>query len=352
MTTSRRRSGETRGRRSRTEIFQRLDAAIDELVNFGGMPTPEESREVWTEIWHLEAHNSTAIEGNTLLLREVRSLLDRGRAVGNKELAEYAEVAGYGRAAKWVYSQARTRSDWSGDGVISLTEIRHIHELVMTQVWQQAPHPDASPSEGPGGYRQHDIHPFSGGMTPPSWVDVPPRMSTWVAAANRFHREAENMSVADRMTRLAELHAEFERIHPFLDGNGRTGRLVLNAITVRLGWPPAIVFKQDRARYLNALDRADRSDAGPLAELLARSIIDNLHRFVVPSIAGPARLVPLESLVSEGISYAALRQAAVRGRLEAGRASDGSWRSSRRAVERYLATKYVRSGITSEASSE
>jgi Uncharacterized conserved protein len=71
-------------------------------------------------------------------------------------------------------------------------------------------------------------------------------------------------------------HAAFERIHPFIDGNGRVGRLLTNLLLVRLGYPPAIIQKRQRERYLKALAQADRSDAGPLGELIARAVIDNL----------------------------------------------------------------------------
>jgi hypothetical protein len=138
------------------------------------------------------------------------------------------------------------------------------------------------------------------------------------------------------------LHCQFERIHPFIDGNGRVGRLALNLILVRMGWPPAIIYKRARDRYLTALDRADHADLGPLAELIARSVLENLQRLVVPSIAGPARLVPLQSLAGPDISYPALRQAATRGRLEAEIGSDGTWRTSKRAVDTYLAGRHRR----------
>ena len=142
---------------------------------------------------------------------------------------------------------------------------------------------------------------------------------------------------------LAQLHARFEQIHPFVDGNGRAGRLVLNLLLVRLGYPPAIIYKGDRPRYLNALARADHSDAGPLGELLARAILDNLHKFAVPAVAGPARLVPLPSLERNEISANALRVAATRGRLKASKAADGRWRSTRAWVDEYLAGRYERS---------
>jgi hypothetical protein len=156
-------------------------------------------------------------------------------------------------------------------------------------------------------------------------------------------RAAAKLGEADRQIEaLAAAHNHFERIHPFLDGNGRTGRLVLNLILVRLGYPPAIVYKRQRARYLAALRRADDGDHGALGELLARAILDNLYRFVVPAVAGPARLVPLAALANHDIGAPALRTAANRGRLQAVRGADGEWRSSRNWVDEYLASRHKR----------
>jgi hypothetical protein len=121
-----------------------------------------------------------------------------------------------------------------------------------------------------------------------------------------------------------------------------SGRLVLNLLLVRLGYPPAIIYKGDRSRYLNALRRADAGDPGPLGEFLARAILDNLYKFVVPAIAGPARLVPLPALATDELSANALRVAAVRGRLKAAKAADGGWRSSTAWVEEYFASRYKR----------
>ena len=72
-------------------------------------------------------------------------------------------------------------------------------------------------------------------------------------------------------------------------------------------------------------------------------MLDNLYKFVVPAIAGAARLVPLPALAAEGLSANALRVAAVRGRLKAAKASDGTWRSSGAWVEEYRGTRYKRS---------
>lgn len=329
----------SRGRPTRAAIYERLHVQIGELRDrLGGLPSPGEADGIWRGIWLEEAHHSTAIEGNTLMLKQVEQLLEEGRAVGNKELREYMEVRGYADAANWVYRQALNPGAWSSGELLSLTELRHIHRLALTPAWDVAPHPSAGHSERPGSFREHDIRPFPDGMRPPPWPDVSPMVTDWIGEVQALGREGEGI----QPEALAKVHARFEQIHPFLDGNGRTGRLVVNLLLVRLGYPPAIIFKGDRQRYLAALQRADRGDHGPLGELLARAILDNLHKFVVPAIAGASRLVPLPALASERISANALRVAATRGRLEASKAADGTWRSTRAWVDEYLTGRYER----------
>jgi fido (protein-threonine AMPylation protein) len=331
-------SPERRGRKTREAIYGQLAAGVEELNSrLGGLPSPEEAQDIWGDIWFQEAHNSTAIEGNTLVLREVEVLLREGRAVGDKQLAEYLEVQGYADAAQWVYRQGLTPGDWTSGELLSMTELRHIHTLAMSKVWEVAPHPKAGPDERPGSFRRHNIQAFPGGMRPPDWTEVHALTSNWLEQASLLRRPDRPFPEA-----LAALHARFEQIHPFLDGNGRTGRLVMNLLLIRLGYPPAVIRKAERTRYLTALRRADAGDASPLGEFLARSVIDTLMRFVVPAVAGPARLVPLAALASREVSAKSLRAAAERGRLKAHRDERGQWRSTRRWVEEYHASRYRR----------
>lgn len=325
------------GRSPRSRIYQRLDEGLVELrESLGGLPSPSAAAGIWRELWFQEAHHSTALEGNTLVLSQVEALLAEGRALGGKDLSEYMEVRAYADAAQWVYGHAIHPGGWESGDLATLTELRYIHELAVGPVWGIAPPAHALPEEKPGGFRQHDIRPFPGGMAPPSWVEVPAAVAEWVASLDEIRRSGNQMEA------LADAHAGFERIHPFLVGNGRAGRLALNLILVRLGYPPAIIYRRDRARYLDALRRADRGDNGPLGELLARSIIDNLYRFVVPAVADSTHLVPLVSLATKTQSVTMLRAAIERGRLRAQKGADGQWRSSREWVAEYVASRYVR----------
>jgi len=298
-----------RGRPVRSAVYERLHIQIGELRDrLGGLPSPVEADGIWRGIW--------------------------------------LEVRGYADAASWVYGQAVDPGAWSTGKLLSLTELRHVHRLALAPVWDVAPHPTATDAERPGSFREHDIQPFPSGMQPPPWPEVPAMVADWLSSAQKLG----DKSPGAQPEALARAHSSFEQIHPFLDGNGRTGRLILNLLLVRLGYPPAIIYKGDRSRYLAALRRADQGDHGPLGELLARAILDNLHKFVVPAVAGPSRLVALPALASKQISANALRVAATRGRLQASKAADGTWRSTRAWVDEYLAGRYEREQGASKSS--
>ncbi len=341
-----------RGRPSRAAVFAAVDEGVRELARVGGLPSPTENAAIWQDIWYEEAHHSTAIEGNTLLLKQVRLLLETGVVTGPaRELREILEVQAYAEAARWVYGQALPATDWHDGGQINVTELRQIHRLVVEPVWRHFPPDELQPDEGPGSYRRHNIQPLTSGLRPPEFTEVPHLVSDWV------RRAGEPSDREHALVRLARLHAELEQIHPFRDGNGRTGRLVLNLLLVRHGYPPAVILKQQRAKYLQALRRADpvrhvgalallmpegemaqRPDIGPLAELIARAVKTSIDRFLLPGLAGPHRLLPLAALADDTVSPLGLRRAAEKGRLVA-TLQDGRWYSSKEAVSRYLGSR-------------
>jgi Fic family protein len=326
-----------RGRPRRSSVYAAVDEGIQDLAQVGGLPHPVEADSIWREIWHEETHNSTAIEGNTLVLRQVATLLEEGRAVGNKELREYLEIQAYGDAAQWVYDQASETGDWSSGDLVNLTELREIHRRVVERVWKDFPPDDLHPKEGPGSFRQHDIAAFPGGTVPPPMIAVPGLVDDWLTSVNVGPTADEHL-----VQYLARTHTRFESIHPFRDGNGRTGRLLMNLLLVRKGLPPAIIYNRERSKYIDALVRADRrGDVGALSEMIARSIRDSIDRFVLPALAGPHRMVPLSSLANADASIVALRNAAERGRLRAQRRGT-RWYSTRQWVDDYIASRHQR----------
>jgi Fic family protein len=314
----------------RGAIYSYLKTCLDEVEHCGGLPTPREAAEMWGDIFLKKTHHSTGIEGNKLTHTQVEELLQQRKPVTPGNHRDYLEIRGYADAAQWAYSQATDPESWGGDTLLTVTEVRHLHQVVMGPVWESYPHVAAIPEESPGSFRRHDIESFPGGMQPPTWPVVPALVHDWVESVNRIPEQGY-----PAVERVALRHAEFERIHPFLDGNGRTGRLLLNLLLVRLRLPPAIILKERRDVYLSALRACDAGEAWPLGEVVTRGIIHALKQIVFPCICGPGRYVLLSVLSDDEFTRHQLWRAAKLGRLAAVQDEDGFWRSTPTNVQKY-----------------
>lgn len=322
-----------RGRPSRQQVFKSLDEARRDLNVIGGLPEPTVFGDVWADIWIEETHNSTAIEGNTLRRRQVQLLLEEGVVSGSAhELREWMEAKAYGEAARWTYEGA-FRGLARNESVVTESDLRRIHHLTVASVWVHFPPEGLRSDEKPGGYRTGDIEPLRPDLTPPPPSLVSSLIGDWLGETNE--EPPGNCHIIEH---LAERHAAFERIHPFPDGNGRAGRLVLTMLLVQNGYPPAIIHKGEREHYLTALQKADEGNPGALAELLARSVRDGIYRFLMPNLAGPLSVVPIAGLADGDLSRAALVGAAQRGRLKAHK-YEGTWYSTRQWVNEYKASR-------------
>ena len=191
------------------------------------------------------AHNSTAIEGNTLTLVQTKTILEDGLSVGGKFLREIYEVANHRKAFNYVKEHVA-----KGD---ALTEdiAKDIHMLLLENIL-------------PGGiYRNVEVRISGAGFLPPVGEDM------YAQVKEFFARLAE--PAGNNLIELAAwTHAEFVRIHPFVDGNGRTARMLMNYQLMLAGFLPISVAKEQRLEYYDALEAyAVRGELDSFADMVA-----------------------------------------------------------------------------------
>jgi len=309
-------------------VLSRVDDHVDLLhSDYGGLPRAVEADQILREIWIEETYHSTALEGAQISRRQVARLLDERQASG--ALTDSLDIEGYAKAARWVYENA---SDYPQAQGVPRSVIRTIHTLLMGPVWSVQPPDDGS---RPGDFRRRAVRIGGSNVitTPP--IALEGTLQDWVDRSSASHAKEYD----HRLIHVADLHAWFERIHPFVDGNGRTGRLLLNFMLIQRGYPPAVLDVTSRQRYVRALARADTGNPRFLTELIARAIENSLTKFLIPQLAGEARLVPLAALASQTeYTQPYLRLLAADGRLQA--VKEGKlWLSSKAAVEHYKRTR-------------
>ena len=202
-------------------------------------------------------YNSNAIEGNTLTLQETALALE-GMTVDQKPLKDHLEAVGHRDAFLYVQEIA------AGDMALSEYVIKNIHSLVLMHR-----------PEDKGVYRRIPVR-IVGAYTEPAEPHFI-REKMEVLLSENEKRKGE-MPLIER---IARFHLEFEGIHPFIDGNGRTGRLLLNLELIRGGYPPINVKFTDRKRYYDAFDSYYRDgDAGAMINLIAEYVNERLDEYL------------------------------------------------------------------------
>ena len=200
-------------------------------------------------------YNSNAIEGNTLTLKET-SLVLKGLTVGAKPLKDHLEAVGHRQAFDFICEQV------SNPTPLTESLIRQIHYLVLSDK-----------PEDRGVYRRVPVRIVGALHAPVQPYLIQPKMEQLL---QEYLSSGENL-----VTRLARFHIEFEGIHPFIDGNGRTGRLLVNLELMKAGFPPIDIRFSDRAKYYAAFDAwhsGKKRDA--MAMLFATYLNQQLVRYL------------------------------------------------------------------------
>ncbi len=234
-------------------IFSRIDAVKEQLDQRRPL-TSGELKRLQDEFLVEYTYNSNAIEGNTLTLQETALVLE-GLTIDQKPLKDHLEAVGHKDAFLYVQELVQDKVPFSE------AIIKQIHTLVLMDR-----------PEDRGIYRRIPVRIMGAYHTPPDPVLVPEMMEKLVKEfeASKLHP----------IEKAALFHLKFEGIHPFVDGNGRTGRLILNLFLMQNGYSPINVKYVDRKRYYDAFDSYYKdNDTSAMVEIIAEYVEERLSKY-------------------------------------------------------------------------
>ena len=235
-------------------LLAMIDRKMEELQNRRPLTAGEVER--LTEEFIVEyTYNSNAIEGNTLTLRETDMVL-RGLTIDRKPLKDHMEAVGHKEAFEFVQDLVKNQVP------LSESIIRQIHYLVL-----------ADKKDDRGVYRRVPVRIMGAKHEPVQPYLIQPKMEQLLES---YRNNTEHM-----ITKLARFHIEFEGIHPFIDGNGRTGRLLVNLELMKAGYPPIDIKFTDRVAYYNAFDEYHtKHNLNAMEKLFARYVNVRLDSYL------------------------------------------------------------------------
>jgi Fic family protein len=290
----------------------RLTTKKAELDQYRPLP-PNIVRHLYEDLRVLLTYHSNAIEGNSLSLWETQLVIENGITAGGKPLKDYLEATNHAQAYAHLQRMVEGKERFTYRTILDL------HRLVMQQIDEKA-----------GTFRTTQVYIRGANFMPPSAREVPELIGQWLGWLEGAGLEYEPL------IRAAIAHHDFEAIHPFLDGNGRTGRLLLNLMLMQNGYPPALLLRNWRGNYLAALDSAGRGNYNPICNLTGRAVEGGLDLYLEVCKKEPEDLYqPLSILAKQsGLSADYLGWLVRKGRLAAVK-RQGRWYSTPAALKAY-----------------
>ncbi len=247
-------------------LLGELEGLSDRVKNMrtAGELLPEVLHRIRKFFRNKNIYHSNAIEGNLLDIGETRQVVELGLTITGKPLKDQAEARNLSDALDLLEELAKDASQ-----PITEADIRQIHLLVLQGI-----------DDGAGTYRSVPVEISGSGFPPPGPESVAAQMQEF---ANWFKDASvpseETFAGVDGLVVAAVAHTWFVSIHPFIDGNGRVARLLMNLVLMRHGFPIAIISKEDRLRYYDALEESQGSDLTPFTALLVECIEESLEEY-------------------------------------------------------------------------
>jgi Fic family protein len=299
------------------ETLYRLTQKKIELDGFRPIPpiAIKSIKEALTIEW---TYNSNSIEGNTLTLQETKMVIEEGFTIKGKTLREHFEAVNHQEAIEYIESLVQP------DYVLNEKDILNTHFLVLQKIEK----------EFAGRYRTGGVRISGANFIPPNALKVDELMTELLQWVNKEAKSLHPIVAA------SVFHHRFVHIHPFFDGNGRTARLAFNLVLMKAGYPPAIILKNDRKKYYDALNKANEGEYGRLILLVMQAVERSLNIYL-NALTNNDDYQPISQLVNEpesryGQEYISLL--ARTGKIDAYK-EGRVWYTSEKAIQEYLESR-------------
>ena len=264
-------------------------------------------------------YNSNSIEGNSLTLRETQMVLQEGITVKGVSLREHFEAHNHDKAIDYLFSIV------NDDYILRSIDVLSLHGLVLRSI----------EDDFAGRLRNGGVRIVGANFVPPNANKVSDLLDELIEFINTNPLGLNDIELA------SIFHHKLVWIHPFFDGNGRTVRLAMNLLLMRSGFPPAIILKNDRKKYYEALNQANGGNYQKLTLLMCQALERTLNIYINALPDSDNEYVEISNLVQEpnmpyGQEYISLL--ARQGKIDAYK-EGRNWLTTREAVENYMATR-------------
>ena len=273
-------------------------------------------KEVLTVEW---TYNSNSIEGNTLTLRETQMVLQEGITIKGVSLREHFEAKNHEKAIYNLYAIV------NDNYVLRSIDILSLHASVLRSI----------EDDFAGRIRNAGVRISGANFIPPNASKVSDYLDELVDFINTNPLQMNDIELA------AIFHHKFVWIHPFFDGNGRTVRLAMNLLLMRKGFPPAIILKNDRKKYYDALNQANNGNYQKLILLMSQAVERTLNIYLNALPDNVEEYETITKIVSEPSSYYGQEYVSLlarQGKIDAHK-EGRNWVTTRKAIEDYISNR-------------
>lgn len=286
----------------------------------GSRPMPQSALLKIKESLSLEwTYNSNSIEGNTLSLRETQMVLQEGVTIRGKSLREHFEAVNHEKAINYLYGLV------SDTYFLRSIDILTLHGLVLNNI----------EDDFAGRIRNAGVRISGANFVPPNASKVSDLLDELIDYINTNPEDLNDIELA------TIFHHKLVWIHPFFDGNGRTVRLVMNLLLMRRGFPPAIILKNDRKKYYDALNQANKGNYQKLMLLMVQALERTLTIYTSALPGSTDEYIEIGRLVQEeGLPYGQeyISLLARQGKIDAYK-EGRNWLTTADAVVTYMANR-------------